>query len=715
MRHLFVLILLLALLPSISRSQQKRSTSKPSSERAVATVNGREIPFSRYEELLRDHLNAQRQAGKPEEIDQATDDQYFLQLIDNELIRQEAEKRGVAVSYKEASDTMLADPPPFIRQVFVDSTGTFHRDLFRQVVLDPRKILQLVGGGADKNEIVKSWKSDLDKVVRYVQADLNRRRLSDAIYAEKPLTSRAIMNHYIAERTLLNGSFIRVLYSTVPDSTVDVSTEEARTYYQKHRDEFNFPPARSVGTLILPVQPLAADSLLRDRLIDSVRHTVLGTPRSARSTLVRKIQTALPPDRFPDDPVSLAQVPVEYIDSLKSSTPGDMVGPFYRNGEAILLFVEAIRPVLDTVLHARHILIKIDGRDTAGEQKAFDLARTLKERIHNDSEFVVGASYFSQDPSSRIGGDLGYFNRGKMIREFDSAAFLGDTGEVIGPVRSPFGYHLIRILEKITQGYVVRELRFDLEPSTEAREQAMADAQRYADALRSDGSTDSLLAELRGRYPGLVTDTSTIQRLQPYGDVLVTGEFAFNAKVGDVGVFTLPFGRIAVLQVQGERPAGIPPFEKFPNYVTALARRAKQLEILKPRVTKLADSLTPDMLIGPMREIAPMAEIFVSEDKIVSPPPDEDPTILDSLIAVTPVGGVSGPVRGTYGYYLLRVVDRSGPGAKEFARDGGEYAENYREDYRNDLLEKALKKARSFARVEDLRSSTHALLPNRQP
>lgn len=716
MRQILVLIFLLLTLPLLSSAQQKRATPKQtSSERAVAIINGHKIPFSRYEELLRDHLSAQRQAGKPEEIDQATDDQYFLQLVDDELIRQEAEKRKVAVSRKAAFDQMLADPPQFIRQVFVDSLGEFHADLFRQVVLNPRKILQLVGGGATDEKIVENWKNDLEKVVRYVQASMNRKNLTDAIYAEKPLTPNAIKYHYIAERAIVNGSFIRVLHSTIPDSTVDVSTPEAKAYYQAHLDDFNFPPARSIGTLILPVQPFVSDSLLRDRLIDSVRQTVLSTPASARSVLVRKIQAALPPDRFPETPVSLAQVPAEYVDSLHGSSPGDIVGPFYRNGEAILLFVERIQEVPDTVLHARHILIKIDGRDSAGEEKAFKLAQTLKERIHNDSEFVVGITYFSDDPAAQSGGDLGYFGRGRMIPEFDSAAFLGDTGETIGPVRTSFGYHLIRILEKITQGYVVREMRFTLEPSAEARERVMADAQRYAEALRSDSPTDSLLAELHGRYPGMLTDTSIIQRLQPYGDVLVTGEFAFNATIGDVGVFTLPFGRIAVIQVQGSRPGGVAPFEKITGYVQGLARRTKQIDMLKPRVEMLADSLTPEMLIGPMREIAPMAEIFVSENKVVSAPPDEDPTILDSLIAITPVGGVSGPVRGTYGYYFMRVVDRSGPGEREYQRDAGDYADSYREEYRGDLLEKELKKARSFADVQDLRASTRALMPNQQP
>jgi hypothetical protein len=211
----------------------------------------------------------------------------------------------------------------------------------------------------------------------------------------------------------------------------------------------------------------------------------------------------------------------------------------------------------------------------------------------------------------------------------------------------------------------------------------------------------------------MIVDTSLIERLQPYGDLLLTGEFAFNSRVGEVAILPLPYNRIAVIQVMARRPGGIPDFDMFPNYVTAHARRAQQMEMLKPRVEELSKKLTPDMLIGPMREIAPMADVFLFNDETVKTPPDEDERILDSLVATTGPGEVSRPVRGVHGYYFLRVHTRSGPTMEQFERERKSYTEDYRERYRKELLEDLMAEARAFAEIEDLRPATQKLLSQR--
>lgn len=92
---------------------------------------------------------------------------------------------------------------------------------------------------------------------------------------------------------------------------------------------------------------------------------------------------------------------------------------------------------MPTEVRASHILVKT-------EQEALD----LKKKIDSGEEkFARLAKRFSQCPSGRDGGDLGFFKRGMMVPEFEEAAFGAAIGKVSKPVKTQFGYHLIVVTE----------------------------------------------------------------------------------------------------------------------------------------------------------------------------------------------------------------------------------------------------------------------------
>ncbi len=89
-------------------------------------------------------------------------------------------------------------------------------------------------------------------------------------------------------------------------------------------------------------------------------------------------------------------------------------------------------------IHACHILVKTDKK-----------AKEIMERLAKGGEsFSEMARKYSTCPSSKSGGDLGWFAKGKMVPEFEKAAFEGEKGKLIGPVKTKFGYHIIRVVEK---------------------------------------------------------------------------------------------------------------------------------------------------------------------------------------------------------------------------------------------------------------------------
>ena len=93
---------------------------------------------------------------------------------------------------------------------------------------------------------------------------------------------------------------------------------------------------------------------------------------------------------------------------------------------------------------ASHILIKVENADE--ESAAMDKLKKIQEKLAAGEDFSKLAQEFSDDiGSARQGGDLGYFGRGVMDKAFEDAAFKLKKGEISEPVRSRFGYHLIRL------------------------------------------------------------------------------------------------------------------------------------------------------------------------------------------------------------------------------------------------------------------------------
>jgi len=87
-------------------------------------------------------------------------------------------------------------------------------------------------------------------------------------------------------------------------------------------------------------------------------------------------------------------------------------------------------------VHCAHILVKTETE-----------AKTVKARLDKGEKFGAVAQQVSLCPSGKKGGDLGTFTRGKMVKEFENAAFKLEKGAISEPVKTQFGYHIIKRVE----------------------------------------------------------------------------------------------------------------------------------------------------------------------------------------------------------------------------------------------------------------------------
>ncbi|HET8657362.1 MAG TPA: peptidylprolyl isomerase [Longimicrobiaceae bacterium] len=100
-----------------------------------------------------------------------------------------------------------------------------------------------------------------------------------------------------------------------------------------------------------------------------------------------------------------------------------------------------------TEIHARHILLKVPADATPQQRDSVkQLAESLRQRALKGEDFATLATQYSQDPgSAKKGGDLGFFGRGRMVTQFEDAAFKLQPGQISPVVETPFGYHIIKV------------------------------------------------------------------------------------------------------------------------------------------------------------------------------------------------------------------------------------------------------------------------------
>lgn len=103
------------------------------------------------------------------------------------------------------------------------------------------------------------------------------------------------------------------------------------------------------------------------------------------------------------------------------------------------------------VVSARHILVD-----------SLELANEIKSKIDNGLNFEMAAMQYSSCPSKEQGGNLGQFTRGRMVPEFENAAFELAVGQISEPVKTQFGYHIIKVEEKAEETAKPLEEVFDI-------------------------------------------------------------------------------------------------------------------------------------------------------------------------------------------------------------------------------------------------------------
>ncbi len=618
----------------------------------IGSVNGHKILYSEFESRVEQYMERQRnQMGPDAEIDdEPIRQQVWNQMVEEILLRQEAEKLGISITDAEVSEILLDDPPAEWRQSFTDSTGHFNREVYLQLMTDPAKVSQFT----KDPQAIANFRNQILMLEDYVRESRLQQKLQNAVAATvSALPPTYLQQQYQVANSSAEVSYIAVNTASVRDQDVQVSDAEVATYYNKYKDYFKQKPSRQLKYVALPLGPSKQDTASAEKKIKTLAEALRTTADKAQR------------DKIFDDAVidyngeSNDFKLVKDIDPLKysylSNVPEmEVVGPV-RLADGMYFFrVDGRRSGSNEVVKASHILIKFNDNKDSAKAEANRIAGLAK----GGEDFAALAGKYSTDMgSAQRGGDLGYFGKGQMVKPFEEAAFAATPGTITSPVESQFGYHIIKVEDKKSEELKFTEIRITPLMSTATRNQTIALANQIKQQIEEGQPMDSV-----AKRSGFETSmTGFFQRTSPaLGSTSLT-LFAFDSDMGAVSnPMTLKRIGVVVAQLSDVRTEGIKPLEDMKEEIRARLIRQKKLDKVKAKAEEVHRKVAAAGSIEAAKALDSTlgVETITVKNNGQVPGLGMEPAFTTAAFS-TPVNKLSEPIRGERAYFIMQVKNRT--------------------------------------------------------
>ncbi len=381
-------------------------------------------------------------------------------------------------------------------------------------------------------------------------------------------------------------------------------------------------------------------------------------------------------------------------DALKAHVvvpPGD-VEKYYRENTQMFSTPEQVR--------ASHILLKTEGKDDAAVKAR---AEALLKQVKAGADFAELAKKNSEDEASaKQGGDLDYFGRGRMVKEFEDVAFTLAPGSVSDLVKTQFGYHIIKVVDKkpaTTRS--LEEARSQIADQL-AYERAQAQANALGATLAKEITTPADLDKAAKAHGLTVQESGFFSRDEPImgiGPSPEVSEQAFTLKQGTVaGPLRTARGPV-FLAVVGTEPPRIPTLAEVKEKVKEDATRAKAREMSRAKADALAGDFKADFAGA-----AKKAGVEVKTTELVArgstlPVIGPNPAV-DAAAFGLPAGGVTGPIVTDSGTVIVRVADKQDVKPEDLAAGKDAVHADLQNERRNRFFSAYMLKARDKMKTE---------------
>jgi len=378
----------------------------------------------------------------------------------------------------------------------------------------------------------------------------------------------------------------------------------------------------------------------------------------------------------------------------KVTIPDAEIERTYNNGIEQYSTPEQVR--------ASHILLKTEGKDDAAvKAKAEDLLKQARA----GADFAELARKYSEDEASaKNGGDLDYFGRGRMVPEFDQAAFSMEPGKISDLVKTQYGYHIIKVVDK--KAATTRPLT-EVKPQIQDQlsyERAQAQASDLAQALEKDVKTPADLDRVAKEKGLVVQESGFFARDEPIlglGPSPEAASRAFEMKPGDVaGPLRSSRGFVFETLLARQDPY-VPKLDEVKERVRDEVVKQKARELSRQKAAEVAAKLkaAPDF-----EKAAKAAGFEAKTTELItrdSPIPDLGTAkAVEEAAFKLPVGAVSDPIPTETGTAVVKVVEKQEVSPADWAGAKDRFREELLTDRRNRFFGAYMAKAKQKMKIE---------------
>jgi peptidyl-prolyl cis-trans isomerase D len=295
------------------------------------------------------------------------------------------------------------------------------------------------------------------------------------------------------------------------------------------------------------------------------------------------------------------------------------------------------------------------------EEKVKAEVLEIKELLDEGEDFESLAEEYSQDEGSAAnGGDLGWFGKGDMVEPFEKAAYSLEKNEISDPVKTQFGWHLIKLYDRKEEEEMIKasHILLKITPSQETIESIKSEAEYIAEKARKDGFTQIAQEESLG-----VTQTSLFQKGDFISGLIGANdraqEFAFNNKVGEVSDPVETNRAFYIFHLIEKQPPGIQTYEEIKEVLVEEVRKKKRVELAFQIVEKIqTEALKQDDLKKASQKFDQAVKL-TGEFSRNSYIPQFTPEVMGAAFALTPEHKISPPIKTDKGGFILELMSKS--------------------------------------------------------
>jgi len=380
---------------------------------------------------------------------------------------------------------------------------------------------------------------------------------------------------------------------------------------------------------------------------------------------------------------------------LKVTIPPNEIQRFYNDNIQQYQTPEQVR--------ASHILFETAGKDDAEVKKR---AEDVLKQAKGGADFAELAKKYSEDKGSKVnGGDLDYFGRGRMVPEFEKVAFEMMPGQISDLVKSQFGYHIIKVVDKKPASTrTLDEVRPQIQQqlALETADQRITDQARN---LEKQIKTADDIAKV-AKEAGLISQESGLfQKNDPVPGLGAAPEVAAEA-------FRLDVGKVSGMLGSARGPVFIAVTEKKDPYVPKLEEvkakvhddvvRARAADLSRQRAAAIAGALKS---AGANFAATAKAQGVEVKDTELIPRQSALPDIgvspeVDKVAFTVPVGTVSDPIQTNAGTVIVRVVEREEATPEKLRQAREAFRAELLNERRARFFNAYMNKAREGVRIE---------------